>query len=347
MMTDSERAQRPAETSADYDWKLKKEAEFWGQMARVRSVGGIPMTMDFSRATRYRVRRASLGWGDYFQDPTLERLIPYGRARNAFVRTAREAKGENALDLGCGAGWLALEEARSGKTVDAIDISAEEIEVAKNYQAGLEETVPGSINWTVGDLNSHSLAENKYDLVTAWDALHHVEQMNDLCERIYRSLKPGGVFLLGERVWGSQNPSVRARISKYLEQFVWTLVPTPAPYTYRRKLRELGQTMSLVFRTKVFRRKHVSKPWQIQDEGYCSPFEEASGAEIVDFVKSRFSIEVLKTYGGFTEEIVRSIYLPRVIRIPVVMLLAWLDHLLVRVGLLEGKIAIVYARKSD
>jgi hypothetical protein len=131
----------------------------------------------------------------------------------------------------------------------------------------------------------------------------------------------------------------------YVERFVWTFVPTPAPYTYRHKFKELYDTLSLLIKTKVLRMKHTTKAWQIKEEGFCSPFEDSCGQEIIDEVCKRFDVERVESYGGFTEEVLRSIYLPRIIRIPVVLFLGWLDHLLVRIGLLQGKICMVYARK--
>jgi len=344
-----EQANTPPEEQKDkdYSWKLKKEAQFWGEMARVRAKGGIPMTMDFSRATRYRVRRSSLGWGDYFQDPRLEALTPFGRARKRFVEKARNSAGKRTLDLCCGAGWLALEQARAGKVVDAVDISEEEQSVAKEYQATLEEEIPGRINWIATDLNRYTTEPEQYDQVTAWDGLHHIENFEHLCDQIANGLRPGGYFLLSERVWGGDSPSVRARVGKYLELFLWALVPTPAPYTYGRKFRELYGTLKLFFRTKILRKKHVPKAWQITDEGFCSPFEDISGSEILKIVNNRFDVEESEGYGGFTEEVLRSLYLPRLLRVPAILFLGWLDHLLVRVGLLEGKIAILYARKRS
>jgi len=335
------------EQESSYDWQLRKEAEFWGKMARVRWDGGIPMTMDFTRATRYRVRRAELGWGDYFQDPKADALTPFGRARIRFINKTQSTSGNRALDLGCGAGWLALEEARAGKLVDAVDISAEEQNVAREYQSTLEETIPGSINWVVADLNRFETKIAEYDVVTAWDALHHIRNISGLIEQIDRGLKPGGYFLLSERVWGSENPSVRARIGMYLERFLWTLVPTPSPYTYRRKFREFYGTLSLFFKTKILRKKHTQMPWQIKDDGFCSPFEDACGQEIIDEVTKRFDIERMENYGGFTEEILRSLFLPRFLRMPATLFLGWLDHALVKARILEGKICIVYARKRD
>jgi hypothetical protein len=169
--------------------------------------------------------------------------------------------------------------------------------------------------------------------------------MKHLSDQIERGLKPGGYLLVSERVWGGDYPSVRARIGKYLEQFLWTFVPTPRPYTYRRKFGELRRTLWLFFKTKILRKSNVSKPWQIADEGFCSPFEDASGAEILKIIRERFDIERAESYGGFTEEVLRSIYLPRILRVPTVLILGWLDHLLVKLGFLEGKILVLYARK--
>lgn len=345
MMTERPDTTPKNNAEKDHSWKLDKEAEFWGEMARVRSQGGVPMTMDFSRATRYRVRRSSLGWGDYFQDPKLDSLTPFGRARIRFVERARNSNRGRALDLCCGAGWLALEQARSGKEVDAVDISAQEQKVAAEYQETLEESIPGKINWIVADLNRFETDPEEYDQVTAWDGLHHIEDIGHLCEQIDKGLKPGGLFLISERVWGGDHPSVRARIGKYLELFVWAIVPTPKPYGYGRKFKEVISTLRPFIRTKILRKKHKARAWQIADEGLCSPFEDVSGAEIMQIIRERFVIEKTESYGGFTEEIWRSLYLPRFLRFPAILFLSWFDHLLVKLGLLEGKLLIAYARK--
>jgi 2-polyprenyl-3-methyl-5-hydroxy-6-metoxy-1,4-benzoquinol methylase len=329
----------------DYNWKLQKEAEFWGTMARERIKGGIPMTMDFRRATRYRVRRDALDWGDYFQDPPLEAMTPFGKARIRFLKRIGQDSGTNALDLCCGAGWLALELARSGKEVHAVDISLEEIRVAKEYQSTLAEKIPGHINWMITDLNQFCTASGKYDLATAWDGLHHIQNIEHLCEQIKNGLKDGGTFYVCERIRGGENPTIRTRIGKYAEQLLWTMVPTPAPFTYRRKFKELYDTAGLVFRTKILRKKTPHKAWQIKEEGYCSPFEDAVGTEILAAIEKNFEIISIENYGGFTEEILRSLYLPRVLRVPAILFLAWFDQLVVKLGLLEGKISILYARK--
>jgi hypothetical protein len=95
------------------------------------------------------------------------------------------------------------------------------------------------------------------------------------------------------------------------------VVPTPSPSNYQRKFKELFRTWKAAFRTKILRKKAEHSPWQIKEEGFCSPFEDTSGEEIIAGVIKYFDIERTESYGG------------------------------VKIGLLEGKITIVYARKRS
>ncbi len=144
--------------------------------------------------------------------------------RSLFRRTltlfARGCRGDRALDLGRGAGWLSLEMAWAGKIVDAVDCSEREINVAKKYHSQLKQKPLGKINWIVADLNKYELTPNKYDLVTAWDALHHIPEIERLCVQIFHSLKPGGWFLFSERIWGGKGGTFKTKVSQSLEVIV-------------------------------------------------------------------------------------------------------------------------------
>jgi hypothetical protein len=109
----------------------------------------------------------------------------------------------------------------------------------------------------------------------------------------------------------------------------------------------LWETYKVIFKTKILRKKHESTPWQLENEDCCSPFEDACGGEMLDAIAKYFYIDKIERYGGFTEEIQRSLYLPRVLRWPVLLFLSWLDHIVVKLGLLEGKIMVLYGRKKE
>lgn len=80
-----------------------------------------------------------------------------------------DLSGRRLLDAGCGTGALALEAARRGADVVAIDIAPGLIEVAKQ-RAG-EVQGPGRVDFMVGDMFDPALG--RFDHVVAMDSLIH------------------------------------------------------------------------------------------------------------------------------------------------------------------------------
>ncbi len=340
--------------NTSYQEALQKEAEIWGRMAQVRWQDGIPLTMDFQLATRYRVKREVLGWGDYIQDPKLEALTPFGAERKNLIEYAMKAEGKNALDLCCGAGFLSLELARAGKDVDAIDLSSQEIDVAKKYQRGLKSRhkPTGNIHWIVADLNHFELPKEKYDIITAWDGLHHIINIEALCEKIHAALKPGGVFLFSERVWGGKQRSMKTKISQGLE--ITVNVCLPLAWSHKTRRESFRRMLRIIYHEHILRKNSSSADAFLQsdqdlsNQELISPFEDAIGKEeILGAIQKRFIIEKMHHFGAFSEEACRSLLLPRFIRIPAVLLLSWFDYFWVRTKLLEGKLVLGYARKGS
>lgn len=329
--------------NATYQMCLQKEAEFWGRMAEERWKGGIPLTMDYQRATRYRVRREALGWGDYIQDPVLEALTPFGTARTQFIEFAKSSKANKALDLCCGAGFLSLELARAGISVDAIDCSQREINVAKKYQSKLRQKPPGRINWIVADLNHYELPARKYDLVTVWDGLHHIPDIERLCNKIRNSLKPGGKFLFCERTHGGNAQSLRTNVSRALEVIVNSCLPLA--WSYAKRANALKAMIAAFYRTYLLKRP-AQLDIDVNDDGCDTPFEDSTGNEMLQTIKDLFEIDKIQRFGAFSEEACRSLNLPRVLRAPAILLLSWFDYFWVLTALLEGKLLMGYAHKQ-
>lgn len=326
----------------EYNKNLQKEADFWGKMAEERWNGGIPITMDFQLGTSYRVKRGALGWGDYIQDPWLEALTPFGIARKKIIEHAKKARGKRALDLCCGAGFLSLELARAGKKVDAVDCSEREIRVAQKYQRRLKQKPKGKIKWIIADLNYYKLPKEKYNVVTVWDGLHHIINIDELCKKINDSLKPGGVFLFSERVWGGKKQSFKTKISQALE--ITLNVCLPLTWSHRTRRQDFKDMLKIIYSTYILRRK-IKNNMPSHNHEFDSPFEDTTGKEMLVAIKKHFKLEKIDNMGGFTEEACRSLNLPRFFRAPAILFLSWFDYLLVKIGLLEGKLLIGYARK--
>jgi 2-polyprenyl-6-hydroxyphenyl methylase / 3-demethylubiquinone-9 3-methyltransferase len=98
-------------------------------------------------------------------------------------------KSTQILDVGCGAGFLSNELARSDLQVTAIDISDESIKVATKHD------FTGSVRYQVADAYHLPFADCSFDIVTAMDFLEHVERPGDVIREVSRVLRPGGLFI--------------------------------------------------------------------------------------------------------------------------------------------------------
>jgi magnesium-protoporphyrin O-methyltransferase len=146
-------------------------------------MSGVAMTKRSSYETRkgeletYFDRTANAAW------EKLTSTAPVGRIR-AKVRAGRDEMratllswlpadmtGLRLLDAGCGTGALALEAARRGAEVVAIDISPNLVAIAA--ERAKDEPAKARIDWRVGDMLDPSLGE--FDHVVAMDSLIHYE----------------------------------------------------------------------------------------------------------------------------------------------------------------------------
>src|SRR5918995_3787706 len=98
--------------------------------------------------------------------------------------------GARVLDLGCGAGfpvtrWLA----DKGFAVTGVDVSARQLELARNY-------VPEA-TFIKADMTEVTFAPDSLDAVVAFHSIIHVPRAEHpaLLERIHRWLRPEGTFL--------------------------------------------------------------------------------------------------------------------------------------------------------
>lgn len=154
----------------------------------------------------YRQRRGQIAL--YFDQTAVEawaRLTsdsPLGRIR-ATVRAGRESmrrtllgwlpadlQGERVLDAGCGTGALAIEAARRGAQVLAVDLSPALIRLARERTPS--SVGAGSVDFQVGDMLDPQLG--RFDRILAMDSLIHyapgdaVDAIAGLAARADRSL---------------------------------------------------------------------------------------------------------------------------------------------------------------
>lgn len=135
---------QPSATYAQYRGRLetyfdRTAAKAWEQLTSDAPVSGIRATV---RAGRDQMRATLLSW------------LP------------GDLRGARLLDAGCGTGALAVEAARRGAEVVAIDVAASLVDIARERAPhGL------AIDWRVGDMLSADLGQ--FDHVVAMDSLIH------------------------------------------------------------------------------------------------------------------------------------------------------------------------------
>ena len=99
-------------------------------------------------------------------------------------------EGKTVLDLGCGYGWhckFAVEQ--GAREVLGIDLSQKMIEEAKRRNDG------EGILYRVCGIEEYEYPEAAWDCVISNLALHYIEDLNAIFEKVHRTLKKDGIFL--------------------------------------------------------------------------------------------------------------------------------------------------------
>jgi len=103
----------------------------------------------------------------------------------------RGVGGGRALDIGCGAGFIAEELATAGFAVTGIDPSRVAVEAARSHagQHGLD------IAYLVGAGEELPFPDAAFDLVSCCDVLEHVRDLDRVIAETARVLTSGGLYL--------------------------------------------------------------------------------------------------------------------------------------------------------
>ena len=125
-------------------------------------------------------------------------LMPQmGLMRRYVARRATKvtARGE-AVDLGCGPGYLAVEMAQQapGLRVTGVDLSEEMLAEAEGYAR--QHDMGQNVCFKKGDVQQIPFAAGSVDLVVSTLSLHHWSDPVAVLDEVARVLRPGGSFLI-------------------------------------------------------------------------------------------------------------------------------------------------------
>jgi ubiquinone/menaquinone biosynthesis C-methylase UbiE len=135
-------------------------------------------------------------WKELYEEDTLLGVIHQQRRELAlqWVDGCRLPGGSRGIDVGCGAGVLAVSLARRGYVVDGIDTSQAMIELAN--QAVADAGVADTVHLRVGDAHNLPFPAGAYDLATSLGVLPFMHSPGAALSEMARVVKPGGYVLV-------------------------------------------------------------------------------------------------------------------------------------------------------
>jgi ubiquinone/menaquinone biosynthesis C-methylase UbiE len=115
----------------------------------------------------------------------------------ALIQAANPGGIEDVLDLGCGAGHTAIALAGRVRSVMAVDLTSEMIEVAKRLA---KERGLTNLTFRQADATALPFANGSFELVTSRYSAHHYSDPLVALGEVRRVLRPNGRFLLVDTV---------------------------------------------------------------------------------------------------------------------------------------------------
>lgn len=101
-----------------------------------------------------------------------------------------QLQGARVLDLGCGYGWHCGYAVSQGAAA-VLGLDASHSMIAEAERRNADER----IQYKVCDLNDYEYPKGVYDLVISNLVLHYVANLDEVYQKVYQTLKPGGIFL--------------------------------------------------------------------------------------------------------------------------------------------------------
>lgn len=159
---------------------------------RYQVIDGIPRLLtgvaERESLDKVVVSRFDAEWANFADADTAEQSEIF-RMYFDLVPPAELGPGRTVLDAGCGAGRWAVQVAKRGAQVVALD-AGRSVEIA--YRNG----APWRIAGVQGDVTSLPFDSARFDFVYSLGVLHHVEATDRALSELVRVLRPGGTCLV-------------------------------------------------------------------------------------------------------------------------------------------------------
>ncbi len=119
------------------------------------------------------------------------------------------------LEIGCGTGLTAITHAPHVKHIHAIDISSKMIEIAQG-KMGTQHVE--NVTFEQSSIDDLEVPDQSLDVVLGLSILHLLENTEQAIDKVYRMLKPGGIFVTSTICIGDTMKSIKfiVPIGKFL-----------------------------------------------------------------------------------------------------------------------------------
>ncbi|QRY77336.1 methyltransferase domain-containing protein [Pseudomonas sp. PDNC002] len=185
------------------------------------------------------------------------------------------------LSIGCGSGTLERElyMLKAFEHCDAMDIAPGAIDVARAEALAIGAS---TINYSLCDIERTDLPANHYDAVWFNGSLHHIRELELVCQRVRHSLKPGGWLFFNEYV-GANHFAFDAQQREAITH-AFGLIPERFRRSFVRG--SFGQVQQVV---------PLPDPLEVVK---VDPSEAVRSADILRVVQEHFEIRALNACGG-------------------------------------------------
>jgi ubiquinone/menaquinone biosynthesis C-methylase UbiE len=135
-------------------------------------------------------------WSNEY-DRTLGSISFHRKLLDLVVKNSGLKAGQKILDIGCGTGLLSLKllQAKNCR-VTGVDYSDAMLNIFKDKIQRLK--LAGRVTVQRMDAGELNFKDNSFDRAVSTVTLHHLKAKLPAVKRIFRILKPGGIFLIGE-----------------------------------------------------------------------------------------------------------------------------------------------------
>lgn len=119
-------------------------------------------------------------------------------AKNIFKGIRKKIKLNNKMkvaDIGAGTGLLLMQFVPFVKSIDGFDNSEG---MLKELDNKIKDQKQKSCKAILFDADIDDLPQNKYDLIVSSMTFHHINDIDNFATIMYRALKPGGQFAIGD-----------------------------------------------------------------------------------------------------------------------------------------------------